>query len=199
MLSHTDRILALVRQHGILRPRDLGPYAIPPASLYHLVDTGAIERVGRGLYSLPDAEASESHSLAEACKRVPQGIICLLSALAFHGLGTQSPFEVWMALDRKARRPRLEYPPLRIARFSGSALTEGIEEHPIEGVTVRLYNPAKTVVDCFKYRNKVGLDVALEALRDCRRQRVCTNDQLWHYAQVCRVTRVIQPYLEATL
>jgi predicted transcriptional regulator of viral defense system len=140
---------------------------------------------------------TEFHSLEEACKRVPHGIVCLLSALRFHGLTTQAPFEVWLAIDRKARLPRLGALPLRIVRFSGRALKEGVEEHRIEGVPVKTYNPAKTVADCFKYRNKIGLDVALEALRDCRRQRKCTNDELWRYAKVCRVANVMRPYMEA--
>ncbi len=144
-----------------------------------------------------DAEISVHHGLAQACKQVPRGVICLLSALQFHQIGTQSPFEVWMALDRNAARPRIDYPPLRIMRFSGEALTEGIERHTIEGVPAKLYNPAKTVVDCFKYRNKIGLDVAMEALRDCCAQKKCSNDDLWRYAKICRVANVMRPYLEA--
>jgi len=132
-------------------------------------------------------------------KRVPHGVVCLLSALQFHGIGTQSPYEVWLARDRDVRRPRIEYPPLRIMRFSGKALTEGIEKHEIERVSVRIYSSAKTVADCFRYRNKIGLDVAIEALRDCRDSKKCTNADLWKYAKACRVTKVMQPYLEALL
>ena len=132
-------------------------------------------------------------------KRIPHGVVCLLSALQFHNIGTQSPFEVWIALHRKARRPRIEYPPLRIMRFSGKALTDGVEKHIIEGVPVKIYDPAKTVAYCFKYRNKIGLDVAIEALRDCRKSKKCTNAQLWEYAKVCRLTKVMKPYLEAVL
>jgi predicted transcriptional regulator of viral defense system len=144
-----------------------------------------------------DAELDRNHSLAEACKRVPHGVVCLLSALQFHELTTQAPFEVWLALGEKARLPRVEYPPLRIFRFSGPALTTGVEEHRVEGVPVKVYGPAKTVADCFKYRNKVGLDVALEALRDCWRQRRATMDEIWRAAQVCRVANVMRPYLES--
>jgi predicted transcriptional regulator of viral defense system len=135
--------------------------------------------------------------MAEACKRVPGGVVCLLSALQFHDLTTQLPFEVWLALDVKARKPAVEFPPLRIVRFSAEALSKGIETHRVEGVTVRVYNVPKTVADCFKYRNKIGLDVALEALRECRRKRLATIDELWRYAKICRVSKVMQPYLQA--
>ncbi|MCC7352606.1 MAG: type IV toxin-antitoxin system AbiEi family antitoxin domain-containing protein [Anaerolineae bacterium] len=187
-----------LRQQGILRPRDLPPYGISSSSIGRLYQRGEVERAGRGLYYFPDAEiVTEHHTLVEACKRVPHGVVCLLSALQFHNLGTQAPHQVWLAIDRKARRPQVDYPALRIVRFSGHALTEGVEVRTIEGVTVRIYNPAKTVADCFKYRHKIGLDIALEALREARRLRLSTNDELWHYAQVCRVANVMKPYLEA--
>ena len=144
-----------------------------------------------------DARPTENQSLVEACKRVPRGVVCLLSALQFHGLTTQAPFEVWMAVGVRAWAPRVDYPPLRIVRFSGSALTGGVEERRIGGVPIRVYGPAKTVADCFKFRNKVGLDVALEALRDCRRRRKATMDELWRAARVCRMTNVMRPYLES--
>jgi len=165
--------------------------------LQRLCEQGLLRRVGRGLYLSADAELTEHHTLAEACKRAPPGVICLLSALRFHELTTQAPFEIWMAIDKKAWRPRADWPVMRFVRFSGAALTEGIEEHRIEGVTVKVYAPAKTVADCFKYRNKIGLDVALEALRDCLRQRKCSNDDLWRYAKICRVGNVMKPYVEA--
>jgi predicted transcriptional regulator of viral defense system len=153
--------------------------------------------VGRGLYSLAAAEPSENRTLAEVAKRVPGGVVCLLSALQFHGLTTQLPPQVWLALEVKARHPHEPELPIRIVRFSGQAFTTGIDTHDVEGVTVKVYNPAKTVADCFKYRNKIGLDVALEALRDCRRQGLCTFDDLWEYAKVCRQAKVMRPYLEA--
>jgi predicted transcriptional regulator of viral defense system len=195
--SGAARTLEAVRQTGVIRPRDLAGTGGHRAHLQQLLQQGLVERSGRGLYTLPDAEITEHHSFAEACKRVPHGVICLLSALRFHNLTTQAPFEVWLAIDRKARLPRTDTPPLRIVRFSGAALSEGVEEHLIEGVTVRVYNPAKTVADCFKYRNKIGLDVALEALRECRRERRATMDEVWRYAVVCRVANVMRPYLEA--
>jgi len=195
--SNTDKILEIADQAGILRPRDLERYKIPRQYLYRLTNRGLLQRVGRGLYSLPDISPTEHRSLVEASKRVPNAVVCLLSALSFHDLTTQAPSEVWLAIDVKARRPKVDWPPLRFARFSEASRNAGIEEHSIEGVSVRVYNPAKTVADCFKYRNKIGLDVAIEALRDCRRQRKCTNDELWHHAKICRVANVMKPYLEA--
>lgn len=192
-----DEVLRLVRRAGILRPRDLDAYGIARTYLQRLERRGLLERAGRGLYRLPSADVTEHHGLAAACKLVPRGVICLLSALQFHDLTTQAPFEVWMAIDVRARRPRGKTPPLRIVRFSGKALTTGVEAHKIEGVTVRVYGPAKTVADCFKYRNKIGLDVALEALRDYRRQHPGGMDELWRLARICRVSNVMRPYLEA--
>jgi len=195
--SKTRQVLELVRRAGVLRPRDLDAHGIAREHLARLHRAGLVDRVGRGLYVAAGADVGEHQSLAEVGKRVPGGVVCLLSALQFHGLTTQAPFEVWVAIDVKARRPKQDGAPIRVVRFSGAALHAGVEEHTVEGVTVRVYSPAKTVADCFKYRNKIGLDVALEALRDCRRQRECTNDELWRYAKVCRVANVIRPYLEA--
>ncbi len=195
--TRTDKILELVRAAGILRPRDLDQYGIPRIYLSRLCASGKLKRVGRGLYILPESDTTEHHSLAEVCKRVPKGVVCLLSALRFHDITTQAPFEVWLAIGEKDWRPRVEYPPLRIVRFSPASLSAGIEVHRIEGVTVQVYCPAKTVADCFKYRNKIGLDVALEALRQCWRSRQCTMDELWHYADLCRVRNVMRPYLES--
>ncbi len=195
--TKTDKILELVRKAGVLRPRDLDSYNIPRTYLSRLCSAGKLQRIGRGLYVLPGSSATEHHSLAEAGKRVPKGVVCLLSALSFHELTTQAPFEVWLAIGGKAWRPRLEYPPLRIVYFSQAALIAGVEEHKLEGVTVHVYSPAKTVADCFKYRNKIGLDVAIEALRECRRARHCTMDDLWHYSAICRVRNVMRPYLES--
>jgi len=198
-MPYSQQLLDLFQQQAIVRPRDLAHHGIPVTTLRQLYLQGRIRRAGRGIYLLPDADLSEHHSLAEAAKRVPHGVICLLSALEFHKLGTQAPFEIWMAIDRKARRPQAGNIPLHIVRFSGAALTDGIDQQPIEGISVRIYNAAKTVADCFKYRNKIGLDVGLEALREGLRERRFTPDELWHYAQVCHVTRVMQPYLEALL
>jgi predicted transcriptional regulator of viral defense system len=192
-----DQVLEVVRAVGILRPRDLDQFGIARTYLHRLEQRGLLERVGRGLYRLPHSEVTEHHSLATACKAVPHGVICLLSALRFHDMTTQAPFEVWMAIGTRARQPKPGSLPLRIVRFSGPALTEGIEEYSLEGVKAKIYGPAKSVADTFKYRNKIGLDVALEALRDYQHRRRGDIDELWHYASICRVGNVIRPYLEA--
>ncbi len=192
-----DRVLKLARQAGVLRPRDLDAEGIPRVYLRRLLAEGLLDHPGRGLYVAAGLKPSPNHSLAEACKRVPHAVVCLLSALQFHELTTQAPFEVWLAIGERARRPRVGYPPLRIVRFSGSALEDGIKGYRVEGVTVKVYSPAKTVADCFKYRNKIGLDVALEALRDCWKKRRATMDELWKAAQICRVANVMRPYLES--
>jgi predicted transcriptional regulator of viral defense system len=192
-----EKIIQIVNRLGIVRPRDMDKYGIHRKYIHMLYNQGILNRIGRGLYTLPETEPSENRSIAEACKRVPSGVVCLLSALRFHDLTTQSPYEVWMAIDNKARSPKELGIPIRIARFSGKVLTSGIEQYNIEGVTVRVYSPAKTVADCFKFRNKIGLDVALEALRDCHRARKCTMDDLWKYAKICRVANIMKPYLES--
>ena len=199
MPSSTDRVrtLKLARRRQGVTARELAAAGIHRQVLSRLVESGEIERVVRGVYRLPEHPLTENYGLAMASAVVPHGVICLLSALQFHGIGTQLPSEVWIAIDRRARRPALKYPPLRVVRYSGAALTEGVESHRIEGQTVRVYNVAKTVADCFKYRNKIGLDVALEALREAWRTRRFTMDELDRYASICRVHRVMRPYLEA--
>lgn len=182
---------------SILRTRDLEAHGIWRANLRDYVEQGVLTRVGRGLYTLVGVEAGENHSLAEVGKRVPQGTVCLLSALRFHGLTTQQPHETWLALDGRARSPKTDSLALRIVRFTGAALSEGREEHVIEGVPVKIYNLGKTVADCFKFRNKIGLDVALEALRETWRARRCSMSELMRYARVCRVANVMRPYLES--
>ena len=195
--TNDERVLALAKKRGVIRIKDLKGEGIHPENLRRLVKKGRLIRTGRGLYIEPDKEISAHHYLALTSKWLPDGIVCLLSALRYHEIGTQNPFEVWIALDRRAAKPRIEFPSLRVMRFSGAALTEGIQEHEIEGVKVRVYSPAKTVADCFKFRNKIGLDVALEALRDCRKQGKCSNDDLYRFAKICRVWNVMRPYLEA--
>jgi predicted transcriptional regulator of viral defense system len=196
-VSKAELVARMVRKAGVFRPRDLDRVAIPREYLRQAKDRGLVRQVGRGLYVADGSRVTEHHTLVEAAKRVPRGVICLLSALRFHGLTTQSPREVWIAIAHNARRPRADYPLMRVVHFSGKALSYGIEEKKLEGVAVRVFGPAKTVADCFKYRNKIGLDVALEALRDCYRQRKATMDELFMAAKVCRVARVIQPYLES--
>jgi predicted transcriptional regulator of viral defense system len=196
-VTKMEATLELLREQGTLRPRDLARRDIPPDYLDRLYRLGRVARVARGLYAWPDAEVSEHHNLAEAARLVPRGIVCLLSALRYHRLTTQSPHEVWLTLPGKAWAPRVEYPRLRIIRASGPALDAMVEGHQVEGIAVKIYAPAKTVADCFKYRSKVGLDVALEALRDAFRGRKATMDELWAAARVCRVENVIRPYLES--
>lgn len=191
------RVLERVRRAGVLRPRDLDDDGIPREHLRRLRDRGVLVRIGRGLYAVADADLGEHETLLAACKAVRRGVVCLLSALRFHEMTTQAPFEVWMAIDRKAWLPEVEGVPLRVVRFSGDALSAGVEEHDIHGVAVRVYAPAKTVADCFKYRNKIGLDVAMEALREYRRLGKGSADDLWRFARVCRVNNVMRPYLEA--
>ncbi|MGI8618974.1 MAG: type IV toxin-antitoxin system AbiEi family antitoxin domain-containing protein [Gemmatimonadaceae bacterium] len=198
-LSEKDQILALARRTGILRPRDLTKHGLSREILRRLYAEGKLERRGRGLYITAGADLSERETLAAASARIPHGVVCLVSALRFHELTTQNPADVWLAIDRKARAPHAPELPLHIVRFSGEALSAGIEEHRIDGIRVRIYCPAKTVADCFKYRRKIGLDVALEALRDYLRMRRGSVDNLWRFAAVCRVTNVMRPYLEASV
>lgn len=196
--TNDERVLRMIERHGLARPRDLEAHGITRARLARLVAKGLVLRRARGVYVTTRHAPTAEHTLAHVAKRVPEGIVCLLTALRFHGLTTQSPAEVWIALPEKARRPRLDYPRLRIARFSGGALTEGIEQRRVEGVPLRAYSAAKTVADCFKYRNKIGIDVAVEALRDFSRKYRGGATDLARYARTCRVARVMQPYLDAT-
>src|SRR5215469_16317494 len=192
-----QRIMHYVGQHGIIRPRDIEAIGLPREYLLRLYRRGQIVRSGRGLYSLPNAAITERHSYAEVARRVPGGVFCLLSALAFHEITTQSPASVWIALPQGARRPAIITPSLKIVRLSGPSLTKGIEKHKVEGVPIRVYSVAKTVADCFKFRNKIGLDIAIEALKDSLRQKKATVNEIHHYAMVCRVSKVIRPYMEA--
>lgn len=197
VMNKTERAIKVIEVAGIIRLRELSAQGIHPMTLSRMVDRGIVKREGRGLYRLAANDVGEYYSLLQAAKRLPGGVICLLSALQFHELTTQKPFEVWMAIDRTMRRPTEDVPPLRVHYFSGKAFTSGIEKHRIEGVPLRIYNPAKTVADCFKFRYKIGIEVALEALRDCLRKKKATPDEIWHFAKICRVARVIYPYMEA--
>jgi predicted transcriptional regulator of viral defense system len=196
-VTKRDQILRLLQKTRVLRARDVVAAGIAQTYLNQLLAEGIIDRPARGLYVLAEDEPTEQRSLVEAARRVSQGVVCLLSALQFHGLTTQAPFEVWLAIDRKARMPKSESPTLRVVRFSGKALSYGVQGHTLEGVRVWVYSPAKTVADCFKYRHKVGIDVALEALRDCLRQKKAPLDELWEAAKTCRMANIIRPYLEA--
>jgi predicted transcriptional regulator of viral defense system len=186
-----------IPRETVFRARDAVARGVSRTALSRLTEAGALERVGRGLYVAAGAKVTEHHTLAEAAKRVPSGIVCLLSALAFHGMTTQSPHEVWIAVDVKARKPKVDWPPLRIVRFSGKARSHGVEQRTIEGVPVAITSRAKTVADCFKYRNKIGVDVAVEALREYLRHRGRSMDELVRAAEASRVARVMNPYIEA--
>ena len=190
-------VLELARRKGLFRLSEATAAGIHPEYVRRLTTTGELTRVGRGLYAIPAQQATEYHTLAEIAKRVPKGIVCLLTALRFHGLGTQNPREIWLAIDRRAGIPRVDFAPIRIVRISGAALTSGVDEQDIESVVVRITSPARTVVDCFKFRNKIGVDVAVEALREYRRLRKGTIDELWRQADRLRMTKVMRPYWDA--
>lgn len=196
--TEADRALDLARRHVVLRARDARSHGVSGSTLSRLVERGELVRVSRGLYALADAEPTEHRTLAEVARRVPGGVVCLLSALRFHELTTQAPHEVWLAIRRRTHRPRVPELPLRLVEMSGTAFEFGVEVHELEGVEVRVTAPAKTVADCFRFRSRVGLDVAIEALRAYLRQRAGTIDELDAAAKVCRVDRVMRPYLEAT-
>lgn len=192
-----ERLLSLVRQRRLLRPMEVAEVGATRQHLARLVERGLVVKHARGLYGLADDDVTEQHSLAEACKRVPHGVICLLSALHFHGLTTQLPSEVWLAVPRAAWRPQFASLRLRHVFLPDAALRASIESHVIEGVTVRVFTAARTVADCFKFRNKIGVDIGIEALRELRRRKLATPDDLWREAKRCRVANVIRPYLEA--
>lgn len=196
-LGPEHRLLQLVGIQGVFRAQDVDAKGISRTALKRLRDQGVVERIGRGLYRVASGDVTEHQTLVEACKRVPSSVVCLLSALRFHGLTTQNPHQVWLALDRKAWLPKVDSPPIRTVRFSGDALTAGIETHVLQGFSVQIYSPAKTVADCFKYRNKIGLDIAVEALREAVEKRRASFDELWKFAKICRVANVMRPYLEA--
>jgi predicted transcriptional regulator of viral defense system len=198
-LAQTASILELARRQRLLSAADLRSHGWSPQLLLKLHRTGQLQRVTRGLYSLPDSEMTEHQSLVEICRRVPKAVVCLLSALQYHEIGTQLPHEVWIALPEATQTPAIDYPPLRIARLRGEAYSEGIETLVEHGSTIRVYSVAKTITDCFKFRHKVGLDVALEALKDAWRQRKLNIDEVMRYAKINRVAQVMQPYLETVV
>ena len=195
--THAQRVLDLVGQRGLLRASDLDAIDAPQVVLTRLNAAGLLERVGRGLYRLPDAQVSEFESLGTVATKVPQAVFCLLTALQFHELTTQLPRQVWIAMPRGSHPPRVDYPPIKMVQFTGEAFSAGVEEVERDGVRLRFYGVAKTVADCFKHRNKIGLDVALEALKDARSRNKASVDEIWRYAKVCRVANVMRPYLES--
>jgi len=196
-MDRKQKILGLTRRLGLIRPRDVEAEGIPREYLYRLCADGALTRVGRGLYALPDTLTSEAITLAEVAKRVPNAVICLISALQSHNLTTQIPHKIWIAIENKRWEPKFDNPPIELVRLTGGAFSFGVEEHEVNQVPVKVYGAAKTVADCFKFRNKIGLDVAIEALRETWRSKKATMDELWEAAKVCRVANVMRLYLEA--
>ena len=190
-------MLKLAKSLGFLRVKDVLSNGIHPEHLRRLCAKGKLQRTGRGVYRIAGGGTSENITLAAVAKRIPKGVVCLLSALRFHNIGTQNPPDVWIALQRGTASPRERDLPLRIMVFSKASFASGVETRILERVAVRITNPAKTVADCFKYRNKIGLDVAMEALKESIRKRKCSPADLWRYAKVCRVANVMRPYLEA--
>jgi len=184
---------------SVFRPRDLNTLKLSRTQLRSMLRAGEVEQIGRGLYRYHAVEPTELETIATICARVPHAIVCLLSALAIHDIGTQQPPEVWIALDRKARKPRFDDVMVRIVRFSGPMLHYGVTTRLIQGVPMRITTPARTVVDCFRYRNKLGLDIALEALRDALGRKLTTVDELVRAAEACRIYSVMKPYLQAVL
>ena len=198
-INQSEQILELAHHQRLLSAADVRAHGCSPQLLIKLHQSGKLQRVTRGVYSLPDSELTEHQSLVEVCLRVPKAVICLLSALQFHEIGTQIPHEVWIALPEATQTPALDFPPLRIARLRGAAYADGIETVIEHGSPIRVYSLAKTIADGFKFRHKIGLDVALEALKEAWRQRELNIDQVMHFAKVNRVAKVMQPYLEAVV
>jgi predicted transcriptional regulator of viral defense system len=198
-ISQRDLAVKLIERQGIMRLSDLKRRGINPATLARLVDEGILYRPSRGLYERADAEVDISHSLAEVATRVPKGVICLVSALQFHEITLQLPRRVWIAIGSRDRKPAISYPPIGVARFSEAALTLGVQTHTIDSVPVRIFDPAKSIVDCFRFRNSVGLEVAMEALRMGWRSRKAMPDDIVRYAQALRIWSVVRPYLESVV
>lgn len=187
---------ALTSKRPTFRAIEAVQAGTPRTILSRLVRDGELTRLGRGVYAWVDRASTEYDSLIEVSVRTPQAVFCLLTALQFHHLTTQSPPEIWLALPNKARIPKIDYPPIHVVRYSGASLTEGVEAHQIQGQTIRVYCVAKTVADCFKFRNKIGIDIAIEALREAWQQQKVTMTDLYYYGKICRVEKIMRPYLE---
>jgi predicted transcriptional regulator of viral defense system len=199
-VSRVEKAIAVFKKHsGILHTAQAMRAGIHPATLYAMRDSGALEKVSRGVYRLASGSPLSNPDLVIVAARIPGGVICLISALSFHELTTQIPHHVHLALPHGAEEPRLDHPPLRTYRFSSTAFTEGVETHDIDGVKVKVYSPEKTIADCFKFRSSIGLDTAVEAIRYYRERNRIRVDQLMRYASICRVEKIIRPYFEAIL
>jgi predicted transcriptional regulator of viral defense system len=196
-MKKVEHVGAIVQKQTLVRSKELKGLSVSRSHLWNLAKAGKIERVGRGLYRAKETPISANETLLEVAKRVPLGVLCLSSALRYHELSTENPFEVWLAIKRGAWSPKLDNPSVRVVHFSEAAFEFGIETHSVDGGTLRVYSPAKTVADCFKFRSKIGMETAIQALRSAYREKKASMDQLWRAAKVCRVVNVMRPYMES--
>jgi predicted transcriptional regulator of viral defense system len=192
-----ESVNVIVQERKLIRSKELREHSLDRSHLWNLAQAGRIERVGHGLYRAKNVPISAYEAVLEVFKRVPSGVLCLSSALRYHELTTENPFETWLAIERGSWTPKIEFPPIRIVHLSKSAFTFGIETPTVDGGTLRVYTPAKTVADCFKFRSKIGMETAIEALRAAYKERKASMDDLWQAAKVCRVVNVIRPYMES--
>lgn len=193
---HADRVLRLLSSKGLLRPINLDEIGVPRMVLTRMTKTGLVKKIARGLYRLPDIPSSERESFAAISAKVPRAVFCLLTALQIHELTTQLPRQVWIAMPRGSHKPKIDYPPIKMIQMTAETHLAGIDLIDCDQVNLRVYCVAKTVADCFKHRNKIGLDVALDALKEARAKKLASADDLWRYAKICRVANVMRPYLE---
>jgi predicted transcriptional regulator of viral defense system len=196
-MKKVEHVGAIVQKRTLVRSKELKGLSVSRSHLWNLAKAGKIERVGRGLYRSKEAPISVNETLLEVAKMVPLGVLCLSSALRYHELTTENPFEIWLAIERGTWSPKLDYPPVRVVHFSEAAFKFGIETRTVDGGKLRVYSPAKTVADCFKFRSKIGMETAIQALRSAYRENKATMDQIWNAAKVCRVVNVMRPYMES--
>lgn len=196
-ISYKQKVLQMARKEGIVRMSELTKKGITRATVSRLVSEKKLKKLAPGLYCLPDTEFSEKESLVIIASRVPQAVFCLLTALQVHELTTQLPRRLWIAMPKGSHVPRIDYPPIKMVQYSNESYSDGIEIIESDNIKLKVYSSAKTIVDCFKHRNKIGLDVAIEALKEAYVKNKVTVDELWHYAKICRVTNIIRPYIEA--
>jgi predicted transcriptional regulator of viral defense system len=196
-MKKVEHVGAIVQKRTLVRSKELKGLSVSRSHLWNLAKAGKIERVGRGLYRSKEAPISANETLLEVAKMVPLGVLCLSSALRYHELTTENPFEIWLAIERGTWSPKLDYPPVRVVHFSEAAFKFGIETRTVDGGKLRVYSPAKTVADCFKFRTKIGMETAIQALRSAYREKKATMDQIWNAAKVCRVVNVMRPYMES--
>lgn len=195
MRTHIDKIKEMAQRRGTVSAPTLNKAGIPSGMLCYMANKGMLRRISRGVYTLPDHILGHE-TLSEVALNIPNGVVCLLSALQFHELTSQMPYETWVAIEKGSNYPRNLDIPVRIIQLSGVNFSTGIKTFSEDGVKIKVYNPAKTVVDCFRFRNKIGSDIAIDALRDAIRQKKATVDEIWEYARQCRAINVMRPYLE---